>query len=99
MFEGCGDPALAETLLERLSAELDRDEDVARYETYDSPAWELFGVEVRFGDHVSEGAALEEKMQRLSAIDAGSRGKGPSDSQGQASLCSHGRFSWIDLEG
>jgi hypothetical protein len=76
----------------------------------DVPAWEqadnmpvtddpLFIVAVRFGDDVSEGVALEKKMQRLTAVDAGSFNEGSSDSQGHAWLCGNSLASWIELDG
>lgn len=110
VFEACGDPRLGDALSERVRAELDGDEDVASYEILDVPAWEqadnmpvtddpLFIVAVRFGDDVSEGVALEKKMQRLTAVDAGSFNEGSSDSQGHAWLCGNSLASWIELDG
>jgi hypothetical protein len=93
-----------------MGAELEGDEDIASYEFLDVPAGEqvanvpvpdnrLFVVAVRFGDDVSEGGAVEETMQRLSAFDAGSFEERASDSQGHAWVCGNALASWIELDG
>jgi hypothetical protein len=107
----CGDPALADTLRERLEAVLDRPEIVASYEIFDEPAWvqagntplsdnRLFVAAVRFGDNITmDSAALEEMRQDVGAADDGLSSGLPTEGEGSAGVCKNHRKRWIDLEG